>query len=227
MDAMLALVPNNLSVLVKAIFLGSLPVEMGGHVQQGAELLSYQQLAASGDSIWDARQANRAGVVAAVSTPSEDQSAVNVDSLEQVLAAVRFSRQPPQKYSAFDRELLAVVLAIKHFRWAVEGQQFTVLTDHKPLTHAIHRLFEAWTARQQRHLSYVAEFTSDLQHMAEVENVVADALSRYTAAAVMPVQGGKVSTEELAAAQRTCLETSNLRGRSDVQVVQVGGQELV
>jgi len=36
-----------------------------------------------------------------------------------------------------------------------------------------------------------------------------------------------VSTEELATAQRTCLETSNLRRRPDVQVVQVGGQELV
>jgi len=55
MDAMLALVPNDLSVLVKAIFLSSLPVEMRDHVQQGAELLSYQQLAAKADSIWDAR----------------------------------------------------------------------------------------------------------------------------------------------------------------------------
>jgi len=36
-----------------------------------------------------------------------------------------------------------------------------------------------------------------------------------------------VSTEELATAQCTCQETSNLRGLPDVQVVQVGGQELV
>jgi len=45
----------------------------------------------------------------------------------------------------------------------------------------------------------VAEFTSDLQHVAGVENMVADALSLYTAASVLPVQGGKVSSEELAA----------------------------
>ena len=38
------------------------------------------------------------------------------------------------KYSAFDRELLAVYLAIKHFRHFVEGRPFHVLTDHKPLT---------------------------------------------------------------------------------------------
>jgi len=131
------------------------------------------------------------------------------------------------KYSAFDWELLAMVLAIKHLRWAVEGRQFTVLTDHKPLTQAIHRLADSWTARQQRHLSYVAEFTADLQHVAGVDNVVADALSWYTAAAVVPVQGGKVSSEELATVQRTCQETNNLHGRPDVQSVLVGGRELL
>jgi len=132
-----------------------------------------------------------------------------------------------QKYSAFDRELLAVVLALRHFRWAVEGRRFTILTDHKPLTQAIFRLSDPWTARQQRHLAYVAEFSADLLHVAGADNVVADALSRYTAAAVVPVQGGKVSSEELAAAQRTCKETQEMRDRPDVQLVHVGGQELL
>ena len=35
------------------------------------------------------------------------------------------------KYSAFDRELLAVFLAVKHFRHMLEGRPFTVWTDHK------------------------------------------------------------------------------------------------
>ena len=35
-------------------------------------------------------------------------------------------------YSAFDRELLAVYSTICHFRLMLEGQQFFVLTDHKP-----------------------------------------------------------------------------------------------
>ena len=38
------------------------------------------------------------------------------------------------KYSTFDRELLAVYLAIKQFRHFVEGRQFSITTDHKPLT---------------------------------------------------------------------------------------------
>ena len=36
------------------------------------------------------------------------------------------------RYSTFDRELLAVYLAIKHFRHFLEGRHFHVLTEHKP-----------------------------------------------------------------------------------------------
>ena len=88
------------------------------------------------------------------------------------------------RYSTFDRELLACARAIRHFRYQLEGRQFHVLTDHKPLTHALHRVSEAHTARQGRHLAYIAEFTSDLRHVAGEHNVVADALSRPPAASV-------------------------------------------
>jgi cytoskeleton-associated protein 5 len=33
------------------------------------------------------------------------------------------------KYSAFDRELLAAYLAVRHFRFQLEGRQFTIFTD--------------------------------------------------------------------------------------------------
>lgn len=41
------------------------------------------------------------------------------------------------RYSTFDRELLAVYLTIKRFHHALEGRQFHVLTDHKPLTFSL------------------------------------------------------------------------------------------
>jgi cleavage and polyadenylation specificity factor subunit 1 len=87
-------------------------------------------------------------------------------------------------YSAFDRELLACVEAIRHFRFMLEGSIFTLFTDHKPLTFALHKVSEPWSARQSRHLSYVAEFTTDIQHVPGVDNVVADTLSRPPAALV-------------------------------------------
>ena len=94
-----------------------------------------------------------------------------------------FSRQlrpAEQKYSAFDRELLALYLAIRHFRCMLEGRNFSAYTDHKPLVQAISKSSEPWTSRQQRHLSYISEFTTDIKHVPGKRNVVADCLSRPT-----------------------------------------------
>ncbi|KAJ8386951.1 hypothetical protein AAFF_G00161280 [Aldrovandia affinis] len=92
-----------------------------------------------------------------------------------------FSRQlraSEQKYSTFDRELLALYLAVRHFRFLLEARPFTAFVDHKPLTFVMAKLSEPWSARQQRHLSYVSEFTTDIQHVAGKQNTVADCLSR-------------------------------------------------
>ena len=82
------------------------------------------------------------------------------------------------KYSAFDRELLACYLGIRHFRYMLEGQNFRIYTDHKPLTAALGRAADPWTARQTRQLSYVAEYTTDIRHISGASNIVADMLSR-------------------------------------------------
>jgi len=81
-------------------------------------------------------------------------------------------------YSAFDRELFAAYSAIRHFRSQLEGRRFQLWTDHKPLTFALSRCTDAWSPRQQRQLSFIAEFTADIRHVAGSKNVVADALSR-------------------------------------------------
>ena len=98
-----------------------------------------------------------------------------------------FSRQlraNERKYSTFDRELLGLYLAVRHFRFLLEGRHFTAFVDHKPLVFAMAKVAEPWSARQQRHLSYISEFTTDLQHVAGKDNQVADCLSRAVAGAV-------------------------------------------
>ncbi len=88
------------------------------------------------------------------------------------------------KYSAFDRELLACVSGFRHFRHMLEGRKFTVYTDHKPLTYALSRTSDPWSARQARQLSYLVEHTADIRHIGGEENVVADTLSRPPSSAV-------------------------------------------
>jgi transposase InsO family protein len=95
--------------------------------------------------------------------------------------------EPAQvKYSAFNRELLACYLGIRHSRHMLEGRHFTIFTDHKMLTFALKRSSDPWTARLCRQLAFVAECTSDIRHVAGKDNVVADALSHPPSAAQPP-----------------------------------------
>ena len=112
-------------------------------------------------------------------------------------------REPEKKYSPYDRELLAIYLAIRHFRDMVDGLPFTVYTDHKPLTFAFEKTTIPWSARQQRQLLFISEFTTDVRHIAGKANSVADALSRPTPIEVDAVQTTLMTLDykALAAAQ--------------------------
>ena len=55
---------------------------------------------------------------------------------------------PGTRYSTFDRELLAAFSAVRHFRFLLEGRQFRLLTDHKPLITSLFRTTPLWSARQ-------------------------------------------------------------------------------
>ena len=134
------------------------------------------------------------------------------------------------RYSTLDRELLACVAAIRHFRYLVEGRQFTLFTDHKPLTYLLAKQADAWSARQQRHLAYVAEYTSDVRHVPGEENVVADALSRppAVAALVPPASTGLLRWADFSTAQTSCADLAAIRAKRQqhLQVVQVEGQPV-
>ena len=95
-----------------------------------------------------------------------------------------FSRQlrkPERNYSTFDRELLGVHLATKHFRYFLDGRSFTVFTDHKPLLAALNKSTDPASTHQARQLAAIAEATTSIRHVSGKDNVVADALSRTDA----------------------------------------------
>ena len=123
-----------------------------------------------------------------------------------------------KRYSTFDRELLAMYQAIKHFRHFVEGRQFMVFTDHKPLTHALLVSSDKYTPRQVRHLDYISQFTSDIRHVHGVQNQPADALSRISANALATNISSTIDFVELAAAQTDNAELQRLRSSSSLDL---------
>ncbi len=158
--------------------------------------------AAMRDAFTPARLALSSSALLAHPAPGAEISLVTDASATHVGAAIQ-QRRPGQAwrplgffsaqldkaqvgYSAFDRELLAVVAAIRHFRYMLEGRSFDVFTDHKPLVGALHRRSDPISARQQRHLSFVAEFAPVIRHITGESNIVADTLSRPASVSCSP-----------------------------------------
>lgn len=137
-----------------------------------------------------------------------------------------------EKYSAFDRELLAVFSAVRHFRFSLEGRPFVVYTDHRPLVHALDRKSPPWSARQQRQLSYLSEFDVSLIHVPGRENVVADCLSRPPAVSSVqlpPPPSPMLDYAVMAADQLTCPSVAKLMagGKLKVETFSVSDGQLL
>ena len=119
-----------------------------------------------------------------------------------------------RKYSAYDRELLAMYTAVKRFRHAVEGRNFIIFTDHKPLTYAFSQNPDKCSPRQFRQLDYIGQFTTDTRYIKGLNNNVADALSRIDAI------GKSVDHKTLAAAQENDKELRDIIN-SDTSALQL------
>lgn len=86
-----------------------------------------------------------------------------------------------QRYSTYDRELTAMFLGVRHFKYMLEGRPCHILTDHKPLTFAFKQNLDKASPRQARQLDFVGQFSTDIRHISGSENVTADLLSRIGA----------------------------------------------
>ena len=116
-----------------------------------------------------------------------------------------------KKYSTFDRELLAVYLAIKHFRHLVEGREFSIMTDHKPLCTVLHSRTEK-SPRQSRQLDFISQFTADVRYIKGNENTVADTLSRPN---IDSVDTQKIDLKTIIDAQQSDEELKKLLSSSE------------
>lgn len=95
-----------------------------------------------------------------------------------------FSKKLSQRQStwpAYHRELLAVYEGVRHFRHALEGQVFTIYTDHKPLIYVFTQKHDKMPPVQRNHVTFISQYSTDIRHLSGVDNQVADAFSRINA----------------------------------------------
>lgn len=130
--------------------------------------------------------------------------------------------KPQIKYSAYDRELLAIYESVKHFKHMLEGRHFIIFTDHKPITYAFQQKDRKCTPRQFNHLDYISQFTTDIRHIAGQDNLTADTLSRIEAVSTLDLS-------TLVQAQKKDQELKNLLSGStslDLRLVPIPGTKF-
>lgn len=90
--------------------------------------------------------------------------------------ASRTINRAESNYSATERELLAIVWSVKHFRPYLYGRKFTILTDNKPLIWLFN--VKDPSSRLVRWRLLLEEYDYEIHYKPGKSNYVADALSR-------------------------------------------------
>lgn len=99
---------------------------------------------------------------------------------------IRSLNQQQQALSIYEKQLLAVVLAVQKWRHYLLHNHFVIKTDHQSLKYILdHRLS---TAIQQKWLLKLMEFDFSIEYKQGHENLAVDALSRVECAAFITHQ---------------------------------------
>jgi hypothetical protein len=114
-----------------------------------------------------------------------------------VAFASRTLNKAERNYSATDRELLALVWSLKHFRtYLLSVPSFTVYSDHRPLQGLL--ATKDPEGRLARWLTTLQQFSFSLFYRPGRDNVVPDALSRVAGTCLQPRwDGAQLHSEQL------------------------------
>ena len=94
--------------------------------------------------------------------------------------------------STYEKELLALVVAVKKWRPYLLGRPFVIMTDHQSLKYLLEQ--KIGTPAQQKWVTKLLGYAFLVEYKHEKDNLVADALSRKEAMGVEEVEDVKVGT---------------------------------
>ena len=83
-----------------------------------------------------------------------------------------------RNYSTIEKELLAIVWSVKHYRPYLFGRHFKILTDHRPLVYLFS--MKEPSSRLTKFRLLLEEYNFSIEYSPGKENTTADALSRIT-----------------------------------------------
>lgn len=93
-----------------------------------------------------------------------------------VAFASRTLNKAEKNYPTIEKELLAIVWAVKHFRPYLYGRTFKIITDHKPLIYLFN--MKDPSSRLLKFRLVLEEYDYVIEYVKGKENAAADALSR-------------------------------------------------
>ena len=117
--------------------------------------------------------ASPVGLCAILSQKSKES-----DDEKVVAYASRALTDVEKRYSRTEKEALAIVWSIEHFHFFLYGQQFTLITDHKPLEVIYGNRHSKLSARIERWVLRLQPYTFKVIYKPGKENP-ADYLSRH------------------------------------------------
>jgi hypothetical protein len=125
---------------------------------------------------------------------------------KSIAYASRTLNQAEVNYSVIQKELLAIVWAVKYFRPYLYGRKFNIITDHRPLTY----LFSVKDVSSQlmRWRLQLAEYDYIITYRAGLEHANADCLSRIHT--IQDVINEEESFEEFLIAEKTPIFNSKI-----------------
>lgn len=125
-----------------------------------------------------------------------------------------------KRYSTIERELLAIVEAIKAFRVYLYGRFFILITDHKPLCHLFN--MKNCNSRMFRQKLELMDYNFKIIHRPGCQNHVADALSRIEPLTLEEM----LEREKIINAMTRGMTKQTLSGSSTFQIEELSGTIL-